>query len=80
MSIMSCIPVPAIPAESVQIDTRGHYAFVLRHGRAQMVRISCGTPNKDGLVPVFSGVHEGDVIVTTNLAQLEDGTPVQTEQ
>lgn len=76
----SSIPVPAIPAESVQIDTRGHYAFVLRHGRAQMVRISCGTPNKDGLVPVFSGVHEGDVIVTTNLAQLEDGTPVQTEQ
>ena len=73
------ILVPAIPAEAVQIDTRGHYIFVLRRGRAQMVRISCGSPNEEGLVPVYNGVQKDDIVITTNLAQLEDGVPVQAE-
>ncbi len=76
----SSILVPAIPAEAVQIDTRGRYAFVLRHGRAQLVRISCGSPNEEGLVPVYKGVHKGDVVITTNLTQIEDGVTVQAEQ
>ncbi len=72
----SSIPVPAIPAEAVQIDTRGHFAYVLRHGRANLVRLQCGSPNDAGLIPVYRGVHEGDAVITTNLAQLEDGSPV----
>ncbi len=76
----SSILVPAIPAEAVQIDTRGHYAFVLRHGRAQLVRVSCGSPNNAGLIPVYNGVHEGDVVIMTNLTQIEDGVTVQAEQ
>lgn len=68
--------VPTIPAAAVQIDTRGHYAYVLRHGRAVLVRLHCGTPTAEGLVPVFSGISAGDQVITTNLPELEDGTPV----
>lgn len=68
-------PVPSIPAEAVQIDTRGHYAYVLRHGRATIVRILCGTA-ADGRVPVYHGINEGERVITTNLAELSDGTPV----
>lgn len=68
--------VPAIPAAAVQIDTRGRYAYVLRHGRAMKVRLLCGSPTADGLVPVYSGISNGDQAITTNLADLEDGTLV----
>ncbi len=73
-------PVPAIPSGSVLTDTRGHYTFVLRNGRARLVRILCGAATDDGLTPVYSGVHSDDQIITTNLAALEDGTPVTIEQ
>ena len=70
--------VPAIPAAAVQIDTRGRYAYVLRHGRAIMVRILCGSTTPEGLVPVYRGINAGDEVITTNLAELEDGTLVTT--
>lgn len=68
-------PVPTIPASAVQIDTRGHYVYVLRHGRAMMVRILCGNA-ADGSVPVYSGISAGDQVITTNLAELSDGSAV----
>lgn len=71
--------VPTIPAEAVQIDTRGHYAYVLRHGRAMVVRILCGSASAEGRVPVYRGISVGDEVITTNLAELEDGTPVTTD-
>ena len=70
-------PVPSIPAAAVQIDTRGRYAYVLRHGRAVLVRILCGRASADGLVPIYSGIREGDEVITTGISELEDGTPVQ---
>ena len=73
-------PVPAIPTGSVLTDTRGHYTFVLHNGRAKLTRIHCGTAADDGLTPVYSGVCAGDQVITTNLAALEDGTPVTIEQ
>ena len=68
--------VPAIPAAAVQIDTRGRYAYVLRHGRAMEVRILCGSPTAEGLVPIYRGIHTGDEVIISRLAELEDGTPV----
>lgn len=76
LSRSPAVKVPAIPAESVLTDTRGHYTFVVRRNRAREVRIHCGTPTADGLVPVYSGVRVGDSVIRTNLAALEDGTPV----
>lgn len=71
------ITVPGIPAQAVQIDTRGKYVYLLKNGRAIQTRIHCGTANEDGLVPVFAGLSHGARIITTQLAELENGTPVQ---
>lgn len=71
--------VPSIPAAAVQIDTRGRYAYVVRHGRAALVRILCGSASPEGLVPVYSGISDKDQVITTNLAEIEDGTPVTIE-
>lgn len=68
--------VLAIPAAAVQIDTRGHYAYILRHGRAMMVRLLCGSATEDGLVPVYRGINAGDAVITSGLAEIEEGTPV----
>ena len=68
--------VPGVPAAAVQIDTRGHYAYVLRHGRAMMVRILCGSASPEGLVPVYSGIREGEEVIISNLSEIEDGSAV----
>lgn len=71
------ITVPGIPAQAVQIDTRGKYVYQLKNGRAIQTRIHCGTANEEGLVPVFAGLSNGAQVITTQLAELENGTPVQ---
>lgn len=68
--------VPSIPAAAVQIDTRGRYVYVLKDGHAVMTRILCGTASPEGLVPVYSGLTADDHVITTNLAELEDGAAV----
>ena len=73
-------PVPTIPAEAVQIDTRGRYAYVIRHGRAMAVRILCGSASAEGRVPVYRGINAGEAVIISHLAELEDGTPVSIEQ
>lgn len=69
--------VPAVPAAAVQTDTRGRYVYVLRHGRAMQVRVLCGAPTENALIPIYSGVQEGDQVITTNLADLDHGTLVK---
>ena len=71
--------VAAVPAEAVLTDTRGKYAFVLRRGHATLVRLHCGSPTEEGLLPVYSGVLPDDQIITSHLADLTDGTPVSAE-
>lgn len=69
-------PVPTIPAAAVQTDTRGHFVYALRHGRAILVRILCGAPSAEGQVPVYSGLSAGEQVITSNQAELSDGAAV----
>lgn len=71
------IKVPGIPAEAIQIDTRGKYVYLLKNGRAVQTRIHSGTANEEGLVPIFAGLEQGAKIITSSLAELENGTAVQ---
>ncbi|MBQ4614700.1 MAG: efflux RND transporter periplasmic adaptor subunit [Akkermansia sp.] len=71
------ITVPGIPAQAVQVDTRGKYVYLLKNGRAVQTRIHCGTADENGMVPVFAGLENGAKVITTQLAELENGTPVQ---
>ena len=68
--------VAAVPSAAVQVDTRGRYVYVLRDGHAVRADILCGASTEDGLTAVADGVTVGDKVITTNLADLEDGAPV----
>ncbi len=69
--------VAAVPSEAIQTDTRGKYVYRLVEGRAAFTRIHCGSSTDDGLTVVFDGLSEGDQVLTTNLAEIEDGTAVE---
>lgn len=71
--------VAGVPAAAVQVDTRGRYVYVLQDGKAVRRDVYCGATNADGLTAVFSGVSAGEKVITTNLAEMEDGTPVTEE-
>lgn len=84
------ISVPAVPKptssnvaqnkdkSAILTDTSGKFVYTLKHGRANLTRILCGTTDKEtGLTPVYAGLKAGDIVITGPLAQLEDGTPVK---
>lgn len=70
------IRVSAVPAQAVQVGTGGHYVFLLKEGKAVETRVHCGDETEDGLRIIYSGVEEGDKIITSHLAELEDGDAV----
>lgn len=69
-------PVPAVAASAILTDTSGRYVYVMRHNRAVLVRVLCGTPDEKGLTPIYAGLKEGDRCITSPLAEIEDGTLV----
>ncbi len=68
--------VPAVSSAAVLTDTSGHYVYAMRHNRAVQVRVLCGTPDENGLVPIFAGLKEGDQCITAPLAEIEEGVLV----
>lgn len=72
-------PVIGIPAEAVQTDSRGNYVFVLKHNRAVVRRIICGSVAEDGRIAVFKGLLPGEKVITSHLADMEEDIPVQAE-
>ncbi len=72
--------VAAVPSEAIQTDTRGKYIYRLVDGRAALTRVHCGSSTEDGRTVVFDGLAEGDRVLTTNLAEMEDGAAVEPQQ
>ncbi len=68
--------VPAVPSEAIQTDTRGHFVYKLVEGRALLTRVICGSVTEDGHTVVFDGLTEGDQVLTSNLAEMENGAIV----
>lgn len=68
--------VPAVDSKAVLTDTSGRYVYAMRHNRAVQVRVLTGTPDENGLIPIFAGLREGDRCITSPLAEIEDGTLV----
>ncbi len=69
--------VPAVPSEAIQTDTRGRFVYTLVDGHAKLTRVLCGSVTEDGRTVVFDGLAEGDTVLMSNLADMEDGAPVQ---
>lgn len=72
--------VCSVPAEAILTDTSGRYVYTCRDGKAVETRVLCGKSTASGRIPIYSGLNEGDQVLTTNLADLSDGCPVTIEQ
>lgn len=72
--------VPSVTADAILVDTGGRYVYVEEEGLAHKQYIICGSTNEDGRTAVFSGLEAGMKVLTTNLADMEDGIPVQIQQ
>ena len=71
--------VPSVPADAVLTETRGKYVYVAENGHARKVNIITGGSTEDGATAVCQGLEPGMQVITTNLAELEDGTPITPE-
>ncbi len=72
--------VCAVPGEAIQADTRGKFVYRLVEGRAVLTRVLCGSSTDDGYTVVFDGLAEGDQVLTTNLAEMEDGSAIEPQK
>ena len=72
------IKVPAIDKDAIRTDTGGRFVYTVSdEGRVQKTRILCGsTDQATGLTPVFSGLKEGDIVITGPFAAMEEGLKV----
>jgi RND family efflux transporter MFP subunit len=70
--------VAFVPRSAVQVDpnTDSYRVWVVEGNAARLRVVQIGRQTGD-LVPVTSGLNEGEVIATTNLNNLYDGAPVR---
>ena len=64
-----------IPQNALMQDAKGSYVFKIVDGKAQIAYISTGHIVGNNVV-VKSGLHDADVIITSQLIKLRPGTPV----
>jgi RND family efflux transporter MFP subunit len=65
-----------IPQSAVSDDGDKHYAFVVKKNKVAKVRVTEGLKN-DTDVAITSGLSAGDVVATTNVSSLKDGSAVR---
>ena len=68
--------MPSVPSEAVLMDTESNYVYVFDNGRAVLTRILTGGITEDGRVIICAGLQAGQRVITSNLAELSDGTAV----
>lgn len=68
----------ALPEGAVHSRDGKTYVFLIRGGAAQLREVELGEEADFGF-PVISGVQQGDMVATTNLAVLKDGASVRLE-
>ena len=69
-----------VPKQAVLRDktTDSNQAFVVVNGKARLRVVQVGNTEGD-LVRILSGISAGDVLATSNLTELYDGSPVTTK-
>ncbi len=66
----------AMPIEALLEEGTGHYVYVVDDGVARRAEITVGRMTET-LVEVVSGLEAGDVVVTSSVGNLDDGTRVR---
>jgi RND family efflux transporter MFP subunit len=69
-----------VPKQAVLRDktTDSNQAFIVVNGKARLRVVQAGNTEGD-LVRILSGISAGDVLATSNLTELYDGSPVTTK-
>lgn len=67
-----------IPSRALVPSISGHSVFVLRDGKAAVQPVTIGVRTAES-VQIVSGLHPGDVVLTSNLLRLRAGIPVRVE-
>lgn len=65
----------AIPTEALIPQMEGEIVYVLRKGRAQVVKVGTGL-RTESLVQVTEGLNFGDTLLASGILQLRQGLPV----
>ena len=65
-----------VPARAVRSDGSTSRVFVIRDGRAEERLVQTGQTEGE-LIEIKGNVAEGDAVATSNVEQLNDGTPVR---
>lgn len=69
--------VLSVPAEAILTDTKGRYVYVVKHNRATVRRVLCGSTDINGRTAIFDGLMPTDKVIISHLADMEENTPVQ---
>ena len=76
MSVLQRKDTLFVPKEALDVQNGTSRAYVIRPDQTVEIRtVKTGLMN-DSYIEVTDGLSEGDVIATTNLARLKDGTAV----
>jgi HlyD family secretion protein len=65
-----------VPQSAVVDDSGKHYVYVVKSGKAVKTQVTEGLKNDTDVV-ITKGVSKGDVIASTNVSDLKDGSPVK---
>lgn len=68
--------IPGVPAEAILSDSGGKYVYVEKDGKAKKVPIVTGATDANGYTTVGNGLKPGQRVITSCLAELEEGDPV----
>jgi HlyD family secretion protein len=64
-----------VPLSAIDDESSKHYVYVVQNGSAKKTQVTEGIKN-DTDVAIVSGLKSGDVVATTNVASLKDGSKV----
>ncbi|MBV8222866.1 MAG: efflux RND transporter periplasmic adaptor subunit, partial [Candidatus Eremiobacteraeota bacterium] len=67
-----------VPLAAISDDGAKHYAFVIKDKKATRVEVAKGLASDTDVV-ITKGLHAGDVVATTNVKQLKDGSVVKAQ-
>jgi membrane fusion protein (multidrug efflux system) len=67
-----------VPAEAVIPDFEAAFVFVVKDGKAERRKVVTGVRTEDR-VQVLAGLEAGEVVVTSGLMQLRQGSPVEAD-
>jgi multidrug efflux pump subunit AcrA (membrane-fusion protein) len=69
-------PALLVPSRAVRTESGVSRVFVIKDGRVQERQVSLGQ-NEGDLVEIKSGLAANEIVATSNLDQLGDGTVVR---